>query len=911
MPSIRRRRVWKAPRGSAPRRGTFSALVVSALVVVLAMPIFSALAAGAIGQARAAEEPGLFPFAVSLGAAGSAADLSAWLEKPAGKDGFVRAEGGRLVTDAGPIRFWATNLCFEACFPSAEQAERLAARLASFGINCVRMHHMDNYSIWGDSPDKLTIDPKKLDRLDYLVAQLKQRGIYTNLNLHVSRTLGPKEGFPKVEGLPKYDKGIDNFDPAMIAAQRKYARDLLTHVNPYTGVAYTDEPAMAMVELNNENALWQEWSNGALDALPEPYATTFRKSWNAWLRRKYGGTAALGKAWNAQAVPLGEEMLANGDFSKPLEGAWSLQRDAESEASWSVGDDGPDDRKALTLQVRRRGAVSWIPQFWHSGIAVRKGQPYTLSLLARADAPRHIRINCMMAHAPWQHLGLEATAQLTPAWKPLRYTFVADRDDDNARISFGGLSPGTYALCGVSFRPGGVVGLEPGQTLEEDSVPIVRRGHSGAVEAARRDFVDFLCDTEREYWGGMYRFLKDDLKVKALVSGTQVGWSTPRIQAGLDYIDVHSYWNHPAFPGRPWDPRNWYVRNVAMVNDPPGTLGRLAAKRVAGKALTVSEYNHPAPNVYAAEGFPMIAAFGAMQGWDGIFSFTWSHNADYEPGRITGFFDIKGDTSRLVHMPACAAMFLRGDVAPARRRIAAPMSPAAEREKLFQTQTARSLHAFEFGVDHHACLEHRVALELAAESSAVPSIEPPAEQRAAPPKDASAVAARRFESDTGQIVWDVSRPGAGCFTVVAPRVRLFTGFVGGRVVELGDIRLAIGRTKLDWATVSLVCLDAPGFDQPGRILVAATGWVQNTDMELQRLEADRVTVEDRWGRAPLLCEGVPANLSLPIRAERVRCYPLDESGRRRGAVPVAPDGDRATVQLGPEHRTVWYELEVK
>jgi len=157
----------------------------------------------------------------------------------------------------------------------------------------------------------------------------------------------------------------------------------------------------------------------------------------------------------------------------------------------------------------------------------------------------------------------------------------------------------------------------------------------------------------------MYRFLKDDLELKALACGTQLSYSPVHIQAALDYIDAHSYWNHPRFPGRPWDPRNWTVRNVALVNHPPGTLGSLAVRRVAGKPFTVSEYNHPAPNQYAAEGFPMLAAFGAFQDWAAVYGFTYSHNTDFEPGRITGFFDIKGDTSRLVHLPACAAMFLR------------------------------------------------------------------------------------------------------------------------------------------------------------------------------------------------------------------------------------------------------------
>ena len=48
--------------------------------------------------------------------------------------------------------------------------------------------------------------------------------------------------------------------------------------------------------------------------------------------------------------------------------------------------------------------------------------------------------------------------------------------------------------------------------------------------------------------------------------------------------------------------RDWTVDNLAMVNDPPGVLGSLAGRRIAGMAYTVSEYNHPMPNYYAAEG---------------------------------------------------------------------------------------------------------------------------------------------------------------------------------------------------------------------------------------------------------------------------------------------------------------------
>ena len=30
---------------------------------------------------------------------------------------------------------------------------------------------------------------------------------------------------------------------------------------------------------------------------------------------------------------------------------------------------------------------------------------------------------------------------------------------------------------------------------------------------------------------------------------------------GADYADLHSYWQHPLFPGKPWDPENWVLQN--------------------------------------------------------------------------------------------------------------------------------------------------------------------------------------------------------------------------------------------------------------------------------------------------------------------------------------------------------------
>ncbi len=871
----------------------------------------------------AADHPPLFPFVVSYEAPQNITNISDWLERPAGKHGFVRASGGRLVVATAqgerPIRFWATNLCFEGCFPDKQQAERLAARLARLGINCVRMHHMDNYSIWGRSPNKTIIDAEKLDRLDYLIYQLKQHGIYTNINLQVSRWLDEKEGFPHRQLRPTYDKGLNNFEPRMIELQKKYARDLLTHVNPYTKTAYVNEPAIAFVEINNENALLHDW--GALDNLTDPYATTYRKLWNKWLRNKYGSTDKLRKAWNVIDAPLGEEMLRGGDFSVPLPGPWSLETDKQTKVQWSVEHDLPGGRRYLRIVVERLGEVAWRPQLSQSGFAVKKGQPYTLSFSIRSGKPGTIRVNCMMAHDPWERLGLDAEIAVGPEWRKVTHTFIADRDDFPARLTFTSLKPGTYELAEVSLRPGGSYGLEKGQTLEDDTVAVPRRGQSTLTETGRADFADFLWETERDYWWGMYRFLKEELKVQSMVAGTQLGWSTPHIQAGLDYIDAHSYWQHPRFPGRPWDPANWTVNNSALVNSPPGTLGGLANRRVLGMPYTVSEYNHPEPNQYSAEGFPMIAALGAFQGWDGIFSFAYSHNADFEPRRIAAFFDIKSVTPKLVHMPACAAMFLRGDVTPANKSLAVPLPPEAERQRVRQDLSARRLSAADFGWDSRYCLLHGVGVDLGPRARAVYAgtnkdstttsgpISTRADERSLPAQLPADL--KQFRSDTGQIIWDVSQPSAGYFLVDTPRTKLFTGFVRSRVFELGNIKLKVGPTRLDWATVSMVCIDGQGFDKPGRILIAATGLAQNSGAQLEQLPGGNVTLGNRWGNEPVLCEGIPAEITLPASATRVKLFALDESGNRRDSIPVGQKENRALLALDPKHATLWYEVVVQ
>lgn len=206
--------------------------------------------------------------------------LTALAALPAACGGFIRAEGERFVDDGGEVRLFGVNFTAEACFPERDSADADAERLARLGVNCVRFHYMD--ATKGD-----------WSKFDYLAAALKRRGIRWNFNLHVGRV-------PEVEGGAKgtpCGKVVTIFEPSCREWLRGYARSLLRRVNPHTGLAYADDPALAMVEIDNEDSLVVPWLLGdpdhwlgCLETLPARWRAELVRQWNAW--RKARGLSA-------------------------------------------------------------------------------------------------------------------------------------------------------------------------------------------------------------------------------------------------------------------------------------------------------------------------------------------------------------------------------------------------------------------------------------------------------------------------------------------------------------------------------------------------------------------------------------------------------------------------------------------
>ncbi|MBI4909420.1 MAG: hypothetical protein HY820_37725 [Acidobacteria bacterium] len=263
-------------------------------LVAFAACVFSA-------GALAAEDVPLRPYVLDWKDPNPIADASSLLHTPAGKHGFVIIRDGHLATTAGRLRLWGMNITSAANEPSKSDAPLVAAFLARHGINCVRMHFLDNPSPRGliDSkrPDTREFDAAQLDRLDFFIAALKQRGIYVNLNLNVGRTYKEADGVADPEYIG-FAKALTYFDPRLLELQREYARKLLTHRNPYTGAEYRNEPAVALVELVNENSLIESWVQnrllgkasrprpGTWTDIPATYEKQLTALYTEWLRKR-------------------------------------------------------------------------------------------------------------------------------------------------------------------------------------------------------------------------------------------------------------------------------------------------------------------------------------------------------------------------------------------------------------------------------------------------------------------------------------------------------------------------------------------------------------------------------------------------------------------------------------------------
>lgn len=198
---------------------------------------------------------------------------------------LLPSENGRFVTEktGREIRLIGANLCFSACFPDHDLADKIVADFKKMGYNAVRFHHTDVIMMkgeWNGFWEKKTrgeISPSQLEKLDYLMAAMKKAGMYVTIDLYAMGCMGMIDGvdksvFGEIKAL------VPIHEPAFeVWAQN--ALEWMNHVNPYTGLAWKEDPAVFAICPLNEDSIASVWRSAE---------DKYMKAFSEWKKNRTG-----------------------------------------------------------------------------------------------------------------------------------------------------------------------------------------------------------------------------------------------------------------------------------------------------------------------------------------------------------------------------------------------------------------------------------------------------------------------------------------------------------------------------------------------------------------------------------------------------------------------------------------------
>lgn len=336
----------------------------------------------------------------------------------------------------------------------------------------------------------------------------------------------------------------------------------------------------------------------------------------------------------------------------------------------------------------------------------------------------------------------------------------------------------------------------------------------------------------------------------------------PALTVG-DVIDVHSYGDADALSANPRQAANF--------------IDWIAAARVAGKPLTISEWDVEFPKRDRFTAPLYVASVGDLQGWDAAMLYEYTGEAAPPPTTIP-VYATGQDPALTALTPAAAVMFRRQDVQGARR--AYRFAPS--REALYQGHispaTSRAL---------------RTLVEQSRLVIALPDLSEFIWDSAAPPpspgevvvtdadQDFLATAQDSVRSDTGELDRDWA---AGVQTIDTPRSQAAAGRLAGRHIVLRDVEL---RMETAEATVAVTSLDGAPIASSGKLLLTVVA---------------RATAS-AGGKPPFLAEPVFGTVSLRSARPALNITPLPPGGLP-GGDPQGPLGHASALPRSAGQYTI-------
>lgn len=277
-------------------------MLIRALTTLLALSVLPATA----------QDSWSFTPATDTFAAEAILDLRPLNETVAGASGFIRtsADGDDFVRgDGKPIRLWSISLFnydpnSNQLAPEQISAMPFVARwLAKRGVNAVKINcHLAPKP---DAPPD-SVNQHEIERVCRWVAALRKEGIYTFIFPYWPHYVG---AIPAAWGMEaKTAWGQMFIQQPLQERYKRWLRALFDVRNEHTGNRLADEPAVAMVQITNEDSLLFWTFNFVVEAKGQPY-DELRRRFAAWAAVKFGGADKALASWPGEGA---DDDLAGG-----------------------------------------------------------------------------------------------------------------------------------------------------------------------------------------------------------------------------------------------------------------------------------------------------------------------------------------------------------------------------------------------------------------------------------------------------------------------------------------------------------------------------------------------------------------------------------------------------------------------
>jgi len=157
-----------------------------------------------------------------------------------------------------------------------------------------------------DPADINAVDAGFVDAARRAVAAFKGQGIYTELDFYWAATITIRkewgvDGYTSDQPAPW---AILMFDEKLKAAYKQWVTQLFAPTSVYTGIPLALDPAVAIIELQNEDGLlWWSFDPSSTGGLPEAQRQALESQFGTYLTNKYGSIAAAQAGWLGVTLP--------------------------------------------------------------------------------------------------------------------------------------------------------------------------------------------------------------------------------------------------------------------------------------------------------------------------------------------------------------------------------------------------------------------------------------------------------------------------------------------------------------------------------------------------------------------------------------------------------------------------------